>query len=231
MHTHLHAISWRERLLDRAMIEQLESIEVRLGQDLVMGKQVFPRFEVCFEALNRVEFDEVRAVILGQDPYHGMGQAHGLAFSVPNGRPLPPSLKNILAEVREDLRLDEEVFSQGDLTAWAEQGVLLLNSILTVAEGQAHAHRGFGWEAFTDLVIAKLGERIQPLVFMLWGNAALQKKALITGAQHLVLTAPHPSPLSAYRGFFGCRHFSRCNEFLEASGMSPIDWSLQEEKG
>ncbi|MGB1190679.1 MAG: uracil-DNA glycosylase, partial [Pseudomonadales bacterium] len=144
MHTHLHAISWRERLLDRAMIEQLESIEVRLGQDLVMGKQVFPRFEVCFEALNRVEFDEVRAVILGQDPYHGMGQAHGLAFSVPNGRPLPPSLKNILAEVREDLHLGDESSKHGDLTTWADQGVLLLNSVLTVAEGAAHAHRGLG---------------------------------------------------------------------------------------
>jgi uracil-DNA glycosylase len=226
MHAHLHARSWRELLLDGEMIEQLRSIETRLAKELATGKKVFPKFGACFEALNRVEFGQVRVVILGQDPYHGAGQAHGLAFSVPKGQPLPPSLKNILAEVREDLHLGDESSKHGDLTTWADQGVLLLNSVLTVAEGAAHAHRGLGWEVFTDAVIAHLGKCVRPIVFMLWGKAAQRKQALITGAHHLVLTAPHPSPLSVYRGFYGCRHFSRCNEFLEARGQSLIDWSL-----
>ena len=226
MQAHLRAESWRGLLLDRDMIEQLGAIEARLKKEVEAGKKIFPELGACFEALNRVEFDQVQAVILGQDPYHGAGQAHGLAFSVPKCEPLPPSLKNVLTEVHQDLHLRAELPPHGDLTAWTDQGVLLLNSVLTVTEGAAHAHRGLGWEVFTDAVIARLGKRERPVVFMLWGKAAQRKQTLITGTQHLILTAPHPSPLSVYRGFYGCRHFSKCNEFLKARGQSLIDWTL-----
>ena len=168
---------------------------------------IYPPGQEIFRALNSTTVEKTRVVIIGQDPYHGPGQAHGLAFSVRSGIPLPPSLVNILTEVSTDLGVTALAENKGDLSGWAEQGVLLLNSILTVEHGQAGSHQGRGWERFTDLVIKNLGELRESLVFMLWGNYAQKKGEFIDRDRHLVLTAPHPSPLSAHRGFFGCRHF------------------------
>ena len=164
-------------------------------------------------------------MILGQDPYHEPGQAHGLSFSVQPGVDVPPSLRNIYQELHNDLGL--AIPNNGYLRKWADQGVLLLNAVLTVRAHQANSHRGLGWEYFTDRIITLLNECEQPVVFMLWGRNARDKKALITNSRHLVLEAPHPSPLSAYNGFFGCRHFSRANAFLEEHGMQPIDWQIE----
>ena len=174
--------------------------------------------------LRHTSYSDVRAVILGQDPYHGAGQAHGMCFSVKKGTPLPPSLQNIFKELKADLGIDPP--NHGELTQWADNGVLLLNTVLTVREGQANSHRGMGWEHFTDRVIQLLNERQQPIVFLLWGGNARSKANLITNPQHLVLQCAHPSPLSAYNGFFGCRHFSKTNEFLTQHGMQPINWKL-----
>lgn len=195
--------------------------------DEYKNETVYPPAEDIFNALRITPYSEVKVVILGQDPYHEPGQAQGLAFSVPEGVPLPPSLVNIYKEMNEDLKV--EAPETGDLTHWAEQGVLLLNTVLTVRAHQAGSHRGAGWEQFTDKVIELLAARSQPMVFVLWGANAIAKKELIlkAGAQtrHLIITAPHPSPLSAYRGFFGGRYFSRCNYFLEDNGMEPIIWT------
>jgi uracil-DNA glycosylase len=174
-----------------------------------------------FNALKKASYEDVKVVILGQDPYHEPGQAQGLCFSVPDGFPLPPSLKNIYQELAEDLRV---VRRSGNLEDWAEQGVLLLNAVLTVRRGQAGSHAGKGWEIFTDRVIELLNERKDPVIFLLWGGYARKKKALITNPRHYVLEAAHPSPLSAYNGWFGCRHFSRTNGILESLGKAPIDW-------
>ena len=164
--------------------------------------------------------------MLGQDPYHGPGQAHGLCFSVLRGVDAPPSLLNIFKEIQADLQLPADAFRHGNLQSWADQGVLLLNSVLTVEAGRAAAHQGQGWETFTDRAIAELNERKDHLVFMLWGAYAQKKGAVIDADRHLVLRAPHPSPLSAHRGFLGCRHFSKANAYLAAHGMAPIDWRL-----
>ena len=177
-----------------------------------------------FNALRFTPYSRVKAVILGQDPYHEPGQAHGLAFSVRPGVEPPPSLKNIYKELNSDLGIP--IPQTGDLTNWARQGVLLLNTSLTVRQGQANSHKGKGWEIFTDRVISLLNEREQPVVFILWGGNAKAKVPLITNPQHCILTVPHPSPLSAHYGFFGCRHFSKCNAFLESKGIEPIDWNL-----
>ena len=185
---------------------------------------VYPPGKEIFRAMNSTTVEDTRVVIIGQDPYHGPGQAHGLAFSVRSGISLPPSLVNILTEVSVDLGLTDLPKNKGDLSGWAEQGVLLLNSILTVEHAQAGSHHDRGWERFTDLVIKNLGELRESLVFMLWGNYAQKKGELIDGERHLVLKAPHPSPLSAHRGFFGCRHFSQANRYLMDKGLSPIDW-------
>lgn len=187
------------------------------------GKKIFPRQEDIFNALKWTPFESVKVVILGQDPYHGAGQAHGLSFSVPKGVKVPPSLVNIKKEIHRDLELD--VSSDGDLTAWAEQGVLLLNSVLTVEEGRPGSHQGKGWEDFTDKIVNTLNESERPLVFLLWGGHAQKKGDKINGQKHLVLSAPHPSPLSAYRGFIGCNHFSMANDFLTQNETSAIDWS------
>jgi len=188
------------------------------------GRQIYPPGEQIFSALNATSFDQVRVVILGQDPYHGPSQAHGLCFSVQPGVPVPPSLKNIYKELQQDLGIT--IPAHGCLTHWAQQGVLLLNAVLTVQAGQANSHRGQGWEQFTDRIIALLNENATNLVFMLWGSYAQRKGAMIDRQRHLVLQAPHPSPLSAHRGFFGNGHFSRANEYLQQHGLPPVDWQL-----
>lgn len=187
-----------------------------------LGAVIYPPGELIFNALNSTPFEKVKVVILGQDPYHGPGQAHGLCFSVQDGVSLPPSLINIYKELASDL--DCEIPTGGDLQHWADQGVLLLNAVLTVERGQAASHQGKGWERFTDRVVSALNDGRDGLVFMLWGSYAIKKGSVIDRGRHLVLTAPHPSPLSAYRGFFGCRHFSSANEWLCEKGEAPIDW-------
>lgn len=187
--------------------------------------QIYPSMYDIFNALKATPYSAVRAVILGQDPYHGPGQAHGMCFSVKKGVRTPPSLQNIFKELQADLGCVPP--DHGYLMDWAEQGVLLLNTVLTVRAGRAGSHRGQGWETFTDTVIGKLNEREQPIVFLLWGANAKSKQNLITNPAHLVLTAAHPSPLSAHNGFFGCRHFSKTNEFLVSKGMKPIDWQIR----
>ncbi len=187
---------------------------------------VYPSMYDIFNALKLTPYKKVKVVIIGQDPYHGPGQAHGLSFSVKKGVPIPPSLKNIYQELADDIGFVPP--HHGCLEEWAKNGVLLLNAVLTVRGGQANSHRGKGWETFTDTVIAHLNQREAPMVFMLWGNNARQKKALITNPRHLVLTAAHPSPLSAFHGFFGCRHFSTANAFLSRYG-EPVDWQLHDD--
>ena len=184
----------------------------------------YPPGSKIFAAFDRTPFDKVKVVILGQDPYHEPGQAMGLCFSVPDGIAVPPSLVNIIKEINADLGVNIPCTS-GDLSGWADQGVLLLNATLTVRAHQAGSHQRHGWELFTDAAIRELSSRRSGLVFLLWGSYAISKKAFIDRGKHLVLTAPHPSPLSAYRGFFGCRHFSQANAYLKAQGLDPIDWS------
>lgn len=184
---------------------------------------VYPPSDKIFTALHHTPLDKVKVVILGQDPYHEPGQAMGMAFSVPDGIEIPPSLKNIYKEIHEDV--GEKIPDTGDLTRWADQGVLLLNAVLTVRAHQANSHKGKGWEEFTDAVIKAVDAEDRPIVFLLWGRNAREKKDIISGPEHLVLEAAHPSPLSAYNGFFGCRHFSKCNKFLKEKGISEVDWS------
>ena len=186
---------------------------------------VFPPPDQIFNALHLTPLKKVKVVILGQDPYHNVHQAHGLCFSVPEDqKEIPPSLINIYRELHDDVGC--RMPDSGCLTKWAEQGVLLLNTVLTVRAHQANSHRNHGWEKFTDAIIEAVEKEDRPIVYMLWGTPAQTKAVMVTNPRHLVLKAPHPSPLSAYRGFFGCRHFSRCNEFLEAHGETPIDWQL-----
>ncbi|MBQ8514509.1 MAG: uracil-DNA glycosylase [Ruminococcus sp.] len=189
------------------------------------SQTIYPGMYDIYNAMKYTPYHSVRAVILGQDPYHGPNQAHGLSFSVRKGVAPPPSLVNIFKEIRDDSGIDN-LGRHGELTKWAQSGVLLLNTVLTVRAGQAGSHRGKGWEQLTDCIIEKLNQRPEPIVFLLWGANARSKQALITAPQHLVLTAAHPSPLSAYNGFFGCRHFSKTNEFLRSRGLPEIDWSI-----
>lgn len=186
-------------------------------------RRIYPGMYDIFNALKTTPFANVKCVILGQDPYHGAGQAHGLCFSVRPGVEPPPSLKNIFRELQSDIGMPEP--PTGDLTPWAKEGVLLLNTTLTVREGQPQSHKGHGWEILTDAIIRALNGADHPIVFLLWGSNARSKKALITNPRHLILEAAHPSPLSAYNGFFGCRHFSRANDFLKAHGVAPVDWT------
>lgn len=190
------------------------------------NNQVYPDMHDIFNALHLTPYESVKVCLLGQDPYHGPGQAHGLSFSVRPGVPPPPSLQNIFRELQADL--GHPVPSHGCLEHWARQGVLLLNTVLTVRAGEAHSHRGQGWERFTDRVIAELNRRPEPVVFLLWGRPARAKKTMIDTDRHPVIESPHPSPLSAHRGFFGSRPFSRTNEYLRALGMEPVDWALPE---
>ena len=189
-------------------------------------KLIFPPAQDIFNAFHLTPLKDVKVVILGQDPYHNNGQAHGLSFSVQKGVDIPPSLVNIYKELHDDLGCT--IPDHGCLTKWAEQGVLMLNTVLTVRAHQANSHRGIGWEEFTDAVIRIVDKQEQPIVFLLWGRPAQMKKKLLTpNPNHLILEAPHPSPLSAYRGFFGCKHFSQTNAFLEAHGAAPIDWQIE----
>ncbi|WP_026508855.1 uracil-DNA glycosylase [Butyrivibrio sp. MC2013] len=185
---------------------------------------VYPPADDIFNAMHLAPLNKVKVVILGQDPYHEPGQAHGLSFSVKPGIQTPPSLVNIYKELHDDLGC--KIPNNGYLTHWAEQGVLLLNTILTVRAHQAFSHKDKGWETFTDAIISAVDKEDRPIVFMLWGSPAQKKAALLSNPRHLVLKAPHPSPLSAYRGFFGCRHFSKCNDFLVKNGCEPIDWQI-----
>ena len=186
--------------------------------------QIYPNMYDIFNALKYTSYSDVKAVIIGQDPYHGKGQAHGLCFSVQKGVAVPPSLQNIYKEIYSDLGIPPA--NHGYLKKWADSGVLMMNAVLTVREGQANSHKGKGWEIFTDRVIELLNEREKPIVFLLWGGNAKQKMRLITNPNHLILQAAHPSPLSAFNGFFGCRHFSKANDFLANHGMTPIDWRI-----
>lgn len=184
--------------------------------------RIYPKMSNMFKALELTPYNKVKVVIIGQDPYHGANQAHGLCFSVQDGIKLPPSLQNIYKEIEASTGV--KCLETGNLTRWANQGVLLLNTVMTVRDGAAGSHRGKGWETFTDYIISLLNEREKPIVFMLWGGDAKKKMSLITNKNHYVLTAAHPSPLSAYNGFFGCNHFNKCNEILIKNGETPINW-------
>jgi uracil-DNA glycosylase len=212
-----------------ALEQELHSFYFANLQDFVTKerkeKVVFPPERFVYEAFNKTPFDQVKVVLIGQDPYHGAGQAHGLSFSVPADVKLPPSLRNIYKELRDDLGIAPALF--GDLSQWAEQGVLLLNATLTVREGEAGSHQNKGWEQFTDAVIRILSERKTGLVFLLWGNYAQKKTALIDASKHHILCSAHPSPLSAHQGFLGNKHFSKTNALLAKSGKTPIDWQLE----
>lgn len=216
--------SWLDVVGDEFEKPYMAALKTFLLGEKRAGKVIYPPGELWFNALNSTPFDRVRVVILGQDPYHGPGQAHGLCFSVLPGVPAPPSLVNIFKELESDLGV--AVPNHGYLQHWADQGVLLLNSVLTVERGRAGSHQGRGWETFTDSCIAHLNRERENLVFLLWGSYALKKGQLIDRRRHLVLEAPHPSPLSAHRGFFGCRHFSKANRYLKEHGQPPIDWAL-----
>jgi len=218
--------SWKAALSDEFSSPYMTELRSFLKAEIGAGKQVFPKGPDYFAALDLTPLDRVKVVILGQDPYHGDGQAHGLCFSVQPGVRVPPSLKNVYKELETDLGISQP--RHGNLESWARQGVLLLNSVLTVERGLAASHRGRGWERFTDAVIEKVNALEHPVVFLLWGSYAQKKAAFVDTSRHLVLKAPHPSPLSAHTGFLGCRHFSQANAFLEKNGMTPIDWRLPE---
>ncbi len=216
--------SWRQPLAAEFAEPYMAALRSFLVDEKAKGKRIFPKGSEWFRALDLTPLDQVRVVILGQDPYHGEGQAHGLCFSVQPGVRVPPSLVNIYKELKSDLGIDPA--KHGHLESWAKQGVLLLNSVLTVEMGQAASHQGKGWERFTDAVIRCVNARAEPVVFLLWGAYAQKKAAFVDTARHLVLKAAHPSPLSAHNGFLGCMHFSQANAFLEARGLLPIDWSV-----
>ena len=214
---------WKACLQKEFMQPYMQQLRTFLLQRKRQGVVIFPPGGQIFNALDSTPFDRVKVVILGQDPYHGPGQAHGLCFSVPEGTAIPPSLVNIYKEISDDL--GTRCPGSGNLQHWASQGVLLLNAVLTVEQGRAGSHQGHGWERFTDRIVEVLNEQRQGLVFMLWGSQAMKKGVAIDRSRHLVLTAPHPSPLSAHRGFFGCRHFSQANAFLRKQGSLPIKWA------
>jgi uracil-DNA glycosylase len=223
--------SWLEPLGPQFEQPYMQSLREFLLAEKAAGQRIFPKGSEWFRAMDLTPLGAVRVVILGQDPYHGAGQAHGLCFSVKPGTPAPPSLVNIYKEMQADLGIPPA--RHGFLEHWAKQGVLLLNSVLTVRMGQAASHRERGWERFTDAAIAAVNKQESPVVFLLWGSYAQKKAAQIDsidkGGRHLVLKAPHPSPLSAHSGYFGCRHFSKANAFLESRGLAPIDWALPAE--
>lgn len=215
---------WKARLLDAFDDPAMQNLRQFLRDESARGRVIHPPARQIFAAFDATPFDQVKVVILGQDPYHGPGQAHGLSFSVPPGVPIPPSLRNIHAEIERDLRIAPP--DHGCLLPWARQGVLLLNAVLTVESGRAGSHQGRGWEGFTDRAIDALARERENLVFLLWGSYAQKKGQLIDARRHRVLRAPHPSPLSAHRGFIGCGHFSATNQFLTRCGQTPIDWRL-----
>ena len=216
--------SWLARLAPEFEQTYMQDLRTFLRAEKQAGKRIFPAGKEYFNAFSHTPLDKVKVVILGQDPYHGEGQAHGLCFSVKPGVAVPPSLKNIYKEIHAELGLP--IPTHGHLTAWADQGVLLLNAVLSVECARAASHQGKGWETFTDRVIDVVNREREGVVFMLWGSYAQRKGALIDSQRHCVLKAPHPSPLSAHRGFFGCGHFAAANDYLRGRGETPIDWSL-----
>lgn len=216
--------SWKQRIGDYLDRPDMLALSAFLRDEKAAGKVIYPPGPDIFNAFDHTPFDKVRVVILGQDPYHGPGQAHGLSFSVQPGVRVPPSLQNIFKEIEGSLGIPRP--AHGCLTSWADQGVLLLNAVLTVEAGQAGSHQKKGWEGFTDAAIDALNRERDGLVFMLWGSHAQKKGQLIDASRHLVLRSVHPSPLSAHRGFLGCGHFAEANAYLEAKGQAPIDWSL-----
>ena len=218
------APSWKARVGDYLQRPEMMELAAFLRAEKARGRTLYPPGPAIFAALDATPFDEVKVVVLGQDPYHGAGQAHGLSFSVPPGVPPPPSLQNIFKEIQRDLGIAPP--DHGCLLPWARQGVLLLNAVLTVEDGRAGAHQGRGWEGFTDAVVEALDREREGLVFMLWGAYAQAKGRLLDTRRHCVLRAPHPSPLSAHRGFIGCGHFGKANRWLQGAGRAPIDWSL-----
>jgi len=218
--------SWKEVLKDEFSKPYFQQIVTFLRSEKASGKTIYPPGPLIFNAFNQTPFDKVSVVIIGQDPYHGPGQAHGLSFSVQKGVKPPPSLVNIFKEIRADIGV-EMAADNGDLTHWAEQGVLLLNAALTVRAGEPFSHAKYGWAEFTDAVISKVSEEKQHVVFLLWGKFAQEKQALIDETKHHVLKAAHPSPFSADKGFFGCKHFSKTNQLLMQDGLTPIDWTLR----
>jgi uracil-DNA glycosylase len=224
---------WRSLLAPEFSKDYISALRDFLRNEYAAKKIVFPAKQHIFKAFSLLDFSEVRVVIIGQDPYHNSNQALGLSFAVPASEPEPPSLKNIFTEIQSDVVLNlqgqragasSEAHPRKTLQHWVNQGVFLLNTVLTVRAHEPNSHRGQGWETFTDKVIENLGKRKEPIVFLLWGAPAQKKQSLIVNPRHLVLTAPHPSPLSAYRGFFGCKHFSKTNEFLTQNKMKPISW-------
>ena len=221
-----NAPGWQPWLKGEFEEPYMQSLSEFLQQEIAQGKTIYPAQENWFHALEATPLDQVKVVIIGQDPYHQAGQAHGLSFSVPPGIKVPPSLVNIYKELQSDL--DIVPAKHGYLESWAQQGVLLLNAVLTVEDSQAAAHQKKGWEQFTDRIIATVNERCENVVFLLWGSYAQKKGAVIDPVKHLVLESAHPSPLAAYRGFFGCKHFSQANEYLVLNGKKPIDWRLPE---
>ena len=218
--------SWKQALGAEFNKPYMQRLRAFLQREKQARKVIYPRGDHIFNALDLTPLPAVKAVVIGQDPYHGPGQAHGLCFSVQPGVRLPPSLENIFQEINDDLGGAGRHLghSQGCLTPWARQGVLLLNAVLTVERGRANSHQGQGWETFTDEIVSVLNDDRDGLVFLLWGSYAQRKGDIVDRGRHCVLTAPHPSPLSAHRGFFGCRHFSRANAYLESRGVAPIDW-------
>ncbi|WP_129211424.1 uracil-DNA glycosylase [Candidatus Pseudomonas adelgestsugas] len=216
--------SWKYALLDELNKPYMVELRAFLRREYDACKEIYPPKQLIFSALNSTPLDKVKIVILGQDPYHGPGQAHGLCFSVQPGLPIPPSLVNIYKELRRDLNIN--IPNHGCLQSWADQGVLMLNTTMTVERANANAHAGKGWQFFTDRIIKVVSEHQRHLVFMLWGAHAQGKQNLIDMTKHLVLTSVHPSPLSAYRGFLGCGHFSKANKFIEQNNEMPIEWRL-----
>jgi uracil-DNA glycosylase len=219
--------SWRKALLPALSTSAAQRLSALLQAEEAAGKRIYPPTGTRLAALELTPLDQVKVVILGQDPYHGPGQAHGLSFSVARGVKVPPSLVNIFKELESDLGLPRP--AHGNLEHWARQGVLLLNNALTVEEGRAGSHAGMGWDAITDAAVAAVAAKPEPCVFLLWGNHARKKAERVPGlmnSHHLVLTAPHPSPLSAWQGFLGCRHFSQANAFLESHGRGAVDWRV-----
>lgn len=216
--------SWKEILKDEFVKPYFQNIVLHLKTERQQGKTIYPPGSLIFNAFNTTPIDQVKVVILGQDPYHGPNQAHGLCFSVQAGVPPPPSLVNIFKELHEDLGI--RIPNHGNLTQWAKQGVFLLNASLTVRAGEPMSHAKIGWATFTDTVIRKISEERPHVVFLLWGKFAQEKKVLIDESKHCILKAAHPSPLSAHAGFFGCKHFSKANAYLVSKGIDPVDWQL-----
>lgn len=216
--------SWKELLSDEFVKPYFQNIRLHLRTEKLQGKVIYPPGSLIFNAFDTTPVDKIKVLILGQDPYHGPNQAHGLSFSVPDGVPPPPSLNNIFKELKADIGI--EIPKNGNLTSWARQGVFLLNASLTVRAGEPMSHAKIGWAEFTNAVIKKVSDEKDHIVFMLWGKFAQEKRTLINSSKHLVLRSVHPSPLSAHAGFFGCKHFSQANTWLISKGIDPIDWSL-----